>query len=390
MSEMDELYKALLGDKEEKEAFSLSDIINIVKDYFNYLWSKKWIIVAVGLLGGVIGLIHNITKPINYTAHYSFSVATSSGSSSSSMLLNLVGMGNGNLDAFSGDNVLELLRSKELMESALLQPTVYNGDTITFMEYSLIVDSVRAKCESGELEKPEDEGMFYICDIQFPYGQERSTFSREQDSVLMAKAATLVLKNVASSRRDKKLSFMDYSFTYPDEAFAKEFSKIHLQTAHEFYISTKTEMVRKNVASFERRADSVRKELDRSLTRRAVFLDSNKDASGLYISSQAQKIQTDIELLAATYSEIMKNVETLKLDLVRETPLINTIDTPKYPLENDKTRKLKSIALGGIIAGFLICFILIAIHYIEYMKKKMEEEASQLPAPKESNQNDER
>lgn len=183
---------------------------------------------------------------------------------------------------------------------------------------------------------------------------------------------------------------MDYSFTYPDEAFAKEFSKIHLQTAHEFYVSTKTEMVRKNVASFERRADSVRKELDKSLTRRAVFLDSNKDASGLYISSQAQKIQTDIELLAATYSEIMKNVETLKLDLVRETPLINTIDTPKFPLENDKTRKLKSIALGGIIAGFLICFILIAIHYIEYMKKKMEEEASQLPAPKESNQNDER
>jgi hypothetical protein len=297
-------------------------------------------------------------------------------------------MGNGNLDAFSGDNVLELLRSKELMESALLQPTVYNGDTITFMEYSLIVDSVRAKCESGELEKPEDEGMFYICDIQFPYGQERSTFSRAQDSVLMAKAATLVLENVASSRRDKKLSFMDYSFTYPDETFAKEFSKIHLQTAHEFYVSTKTEMVRKNVASFERRADSVRKELDKSLTRRAVFLDSNKDASGLYISSQAQKIQTDIELLAATYSEIMKNVETLKLDLVRETPLINTIDTPKFPLENDKTRKLKSIAVGGIVAGFLICFILIAIHYIEYMKKKMEEEASQLPAPKESNQND--
>lgn len=389
MSEMDELYKALLGEKEEKEAFSLSDIINVVKDYFNYLWSKKWIIVAVGLLGGVIGLIHNIIKPVNYTAHYSFSVASSSGSSSSSMLLNLVGMGNGNLDAFSGDNVLELLRSKELMESALLQPTVYNGDTITFMEYSLIVDSVRVKCESGEIEKPEIEGVISICDIQFPYGQERSTFSRAQDSILMAKAATLVLESVASSRRDKKLSFMDYSFTYPDEAFAKEFSKIHLQTAHEFYVSTKTEMVRKNVASFERRADSVRKELDKSLTRRAVFLDSNKDASGLYISSQAQKIQTDIELLAATYSEIMKNVETLKLDLVRETPLINTIDTPKFPLENDKTRKLKSIAVGGIVAGFLICFILIATHYIEYMKKKMEEEASQLPAPKESNQNDE-
>ncbi|MDD3196201.1 MAG: hypothetical protein PHU68_10455 [Paludibacter sp.] len=63
-------------------------------------------------------------------------------------------------------------------------------------------------------------------------------------------------------------------------------------------------------------------------------------------------------MYAAVYGEVLKNLETLKLDLARETPLVQIIDTPRYPLKKDKLGKIKGIALGGFLAGVLIVGLL--------------------------------
>ena len=56
-----------------------------------------------------------------------------------------------------------------------------------------------------------------------------------------------------------------------------------------------------------------------------------------------------------------------KITLRKETPLIQIIDSPIFPLEKTKVSKLKFLIIGGILASFLIILYLI----FSQMYKKM-------------------
>ena len=250
------------------------------------------------------------------------------------------------------------------------------------MEYSLICDSVRASCLERDSKEGEEEERVSICDVEFPYGQSRSSFSRVQDSILLSKAGALLQTNVMVEKRDKKLSYVEYVFTYPDEAFAKAFATSHLNQVSSFYVNTKTELSRLNIESFQDQADSVRRELDKALSSRAYYADGNMNAARQIVGVQLRKLETDIQILATSYAEMIKNIEVLKLDLARETPLIQIIDSPIFPLPNDKMRKAKGIVVGGFLGGFLSCLALVAFCYYLQLKEQMSVEVTTLPTEK--------
>ena len=61
----------------------------------------------------------------------------------------------------------------------------------------------------------------------------------------------------------------------------------------------------------------------------------------------------------AILTELVKNLELAKLALRRETPLIQVIDKPIFPLAIDRFGKLKGLLLGGILFVVLISIYLI-------------------------------
>jgi hypothetical protein len=54
-----------------------------------------------------------------------------------------------------------------------------------------------------------------------------------------------------------------------------------------------------------------------------------------------------------------------KVTLRKETPLIQILDSPIFPLKKDKVGKLKGIVFGGFIAWFFLSLFLIAKKLIE-------------------------
>ena len=72
----------------------------------------------------------------------------------------------------------------------------------------------------------------------------------------------------------------------------------------------------------------------------------------------------------------MKNIEVMKLDLARETPLIKVIDEPIYPLMNNKKGKLASMIKFGLALGFLAVIGLIIMYYVNSIKAEMKEKES--------------
>ena len=62
----------------------------------------------------------------------------------------------------------------------------------------------------------------------------------------------------------------------------------------------------------------------------------------------------------AVLTNLVVQLELAKITLRKETPLIQILDKPIFPLERIKIGKAKSAVIGGFVFGFLTIIILIS------------------------------
>jgi hypothetical protein len=194
---------------------------------------------------------------------------------------------------------------------------------------------------------------------------EREHFIRVQDSLLYDLNKTITEDKLSVEKRGKEVNIINISFLNEDELFAKLFTEKLIGIVSEFYIQTKTKNITINLERMELRADSVRQEYERALSDQADYYDQNMNPAKRSVMVEQQKIQTRIQLAGTTYTELMRNIEILKLDLVQQTHLIQVIDTPIEPLEIEQLGKRKGIVFGGFLGGFLDVAWLLAVYYYE-------------------------
>lgn len=367
----------LQPEETQGKKISFADIKKIVIDYCSYLWDKKWFVVAAGVIGVIIGVIHAYIYKPTYTATYKFSIESKSGGGSGLGALNMLAGFGSSSGTFSGDNLVELFRSRSMVEMALLKPIIIEKDTMNLLEYKILADSLRLKCDEINAEiDPSKYHIATLCDVTFPYGQNRESFTREQDSIIMIIASGMMQKEITIEKLDKKLSYANFSVSSKDERFAKEFSAAMINTVFDFYLKSKRDKTQRNIDEFQSRADSIRKELNKSLYAVAHYRDLNMNPSKNVLGVEQLKYQTDIQINTAAYSEIVKNIEVMKLDMAKSEPLIQEIDVPRYPLENDKKGKVKTGIKYGFVMGFLAIFVLCGIHFFQKLNSEEETENS--------------
>ena len=76
-------------------------------------------------------------------------------------------------------------------------------------------------------------------------------------------------------------------------------------------------------------------------------------------STPSKRRQVDVQANTAILTQLVAQLELSKVTLRKETPLIQIIDKPILPLEKEKLGKLKSLILGGSLAGFLTVLYLV-------------------------------
>jgi hypothetical protein len=353
----------------DNDEISLKELIVKAKEWWQYLLSKWIIILAFGLGGAVIGLVVSLLTPPKYTAKLSFAlVEKSAGGGGLADLASSFGLssmlGGGSSGAFSGDNLLEIMQSPHTIDQTLLSPVVYNGKKQNLVEVYIQFNELRKDWQKNEKNKE-------LQTLSFPIGQQRETFTRAQDSVMNGIYTKLMKSNSLSiARKDKKLSFVNVSFTSKDEVFSKLFEEKLMEVTYGFYRETRTAQSRANINMMQAKADSIKKLYESSLYKSAGYSQVNINQALAFAAVPKQKQEYNSQLYATVYTEVLKNLETLKLDLARETPIVQIIDTPRFPLEKEKLGKIKAVAIGGIAGGFLIVFYLLGAIFLKNAMKE--------------------
>ena len=358
-----------LNTNSKNPDFSLPEFLEIFKKYWNYIISKWLLILIFGVTGGILGLITSLLLKPTYTAHLSFSLVEKTSGGGLADLASTFGlsglMGGGNNSVFSGDNLLEIIQSRYAIEQTLLTAVDYKNVKETLVEVYIQSYDLRKKWEKIKL-NPD------LKNLKFPIGQNRDSFSRTQDSVLYSFYSDIISsKSLSVERKSKKLNIVNVDFISRDELFSKLFVEKLMDETYRFYSITRTAQSRSNINMMQHTADSIKSLYESALYKGAGFSQVNVNQALQFASVPRIKQENNAQLYGTVYAEVLKNLETLKLDLARETPIIQIIDTPRLPLKINKFGKAKGLIIGSFLGGFLIVgYLFLVLYFKELLEKK--------------------
>jgi LPS O-antigen subunit length determinant protein (WzzB/FepE family) len=332
---------------QEDETFSFKLLLNQYKRQLLFTLGYWKTLTVVGFITAIVAVVYAFFQPITYTARTTFVVedAKSGGGSLFSALSGSLGIDIGGMSGsnsmLAGDNVLELLRSSSLIKKTLLTKFDTTG-TNTLADIYAETYGWKAKWKSNSAINK---------DIHFNI----VPLTRLEDSLLQVMVVQIQLKEISVGKPDKKLGFFELQFSSRNEILSKLFCVNLINEATTFYINTKTSRLRKNIESLQKRADSLGLLLNRKTLSAAEASVQTLDVNLAYASPSvnAEISSRDKFMQSTVYAEIVKNLELSKTALAQESPTVQLLDTPEFPLKKNKKSKLLS-AIMGFLGGFFI------------------------------------
>lgn len=340
------------------DEISLKELIIKLKVWWNYLLSKWILILFFGVLGASLGFVYGYLKKPIYIATTTFVLEDEKSAGGMGGLAGLasiagVDLGSSGGGIFQGDNILELYKSRKMIEKTLFTVVNDGNKKQLLIDRFISFNKLRDKWKKKELQ----ELNFSIIADSINSGEQRL-----RDSVIRDIVDDINKNYLLVSKKDKKLNIITAEVKATDEFFAKNFNEQIVKNVNDFYVQTKTKKSAENVAILQHKTDSVRAVMNGAIYNAAAIADATPN---LNPTRQVQRVapiqrsQFTAETNKAILGSLVQNLEMTKVTLLKEAPLIQVVDEPVYPLQNEKFGKLKGLVIGGLVAGFLVALILL-------------------------------
>jgi hypothetical protein len=331
-------------NNEENIDISLGEILFKINRWKSFIsLNRKYFIFSI-IVGLLIGFIYSKFEKTTYKASLTFVIDEDKGGiggGAMGIASQLFDIGGSATSVFSGPNLLDLIKSKLIVESTLLTKTEYKGKYITLLEFYYKI------YENKEPLKLNDFS------------------SRGQDSILNSVYKKIIKNNLKVEQKDKKINILSIEFNSYDEIFSKSFCENIAKEVSDFYIVTKSKKAKNNVDILQKQVDSIRKELNNSIYGVASNTDNvyNLNPALNVRRIQVSKNQVDVQANTAILTQIVANLELAKVSLRKETPLIQVIDSPKLPLDSQKISLFSACLISSFVMLFFTFIILLIYNF---------------------------
>lgn len=343
---------------------ALTDIIASAKKFIKFIQSKFKLLGLLIVLGGVFAFVYYFITSPKYQATATFIVEEkSSGSGLAGMAgqlgFDISSLTGGNAGLFDGDNILEIIKSRNIIESVLLSKVdnsdSANNKTLADLYYETSGLKNKLVGKNNDLANLN----FSSINNEVNKGVAHTIL---QDSVLFIIFEKINKENLNVQRTNKKGSIISISTNSTNPQFSKLFSERLLNETSEMYIKIKVGNLSSNINRLQNKADSLQALLNRTSYQSAAL--NTFDANEAYKSSAVpeEMSQRDKIVLNTLYAEVVKNVEVLRISLINQKPIIQILDLPKFPLVNQQ-KSFFIIELIGILVGLAIGLLFLLLAY---------------------------
>jgi hypothetical protein len=340
------------GD-ERFDQFSPKKLILQVQDINRNVLRKWKIILLVAVLCGLAGGIYSFRKKTHYVAEMTFALdegAMPNPKTGFAALQQELGIYGSNLEAggvFSSIiNILELIRSRFLIEKTLRNSITINGKSYSYLDYFLNEQDFKEKWTKGT--KYEN--------LSFPLIKKDLADTLFENNIIRMSHEIISNGMINVSAKGKGTTIVSVVLVSQNELFSKYFLEELIREVTKYYLESKTERSKLNLDFIQKRVDSVRRAYNSSLFGRANFSDAHINPALQVSLVPAEKKLTDVEILRTSYVELIKDLESAKTALMKDTPLFQYLDTPILPLKKLTSNWLKFMSIFfalGLVGAYL-------------------------------------
>ena len=212
------------------DEINLKDILIKLSQYKTYLLSKKLTIIGFSFLFSIIGILISISKETEYIAELTFVVEGEKRGGSLAEISGITSqfgfdIGGSESATFSQSNILELLKSRGVIVSALLQNSKLNGKKDLLIEHYLELNKIK----ESWLQNEDFKGVSF-----------HANKSVVHDSISGAIWKSIIDEKLIVEMESDEANIINLSYSSIDDEFAKSFVETLINEMSKMYISHQT------------------------------------------------------------------------------------------------------------------------------------------------------
>lgn len=339
-------------NKEEKilieveDDFSLKEIVETVKFFFDFLKIHFFKLLLCGVIGGGIGFGIAFTSIPIYSAKIRFLMKESgSGSALMSSLGSLGSLfGGASGTASPMDRTLAILGSERIVGAALLKTINVDNQSDLAINHFIQIQDLHKAWEKDTL-------LTKLTFLKNNSKQENFDFKYRKAFRLILNMFVGEKSTLLSRAFDKKSGVFELAINTKNEAFSIEFSKLLYKELEQFIYSQSIATSGKNVAVLTNKIDSIASEL--SAVQNALARNTDRTLGLLMQEDRVdqKKMMMREQMLTIMYGEAQKNLETFKFLNESTVVGLEVISTPFSPIKPVQKSALKFTFFGFVMFG---------------------------------------
>lgn len=359
--------------QEEEEGI---DIMALLKG----LWDGRKTIIIVTAVFMVLGLVAALTMKRTYNVSTVMVPQMNSRSNSSlSSLASLAGIDLSSMNSTGGDLsplvYPQIVNSVPFRKELMYTPLHYaKADTAVSM-YTYAKEYVKPSVMSYVLkytiglpgvimnairgEKP---------DLVMPGEEEESN---EPKPLLLTKDEEKIMKVIAqnvSLAVDKKEGYLTLSVVGSEPIQTAELALKAQQLLQSEVTRFRTEKAQDNLDYIQARYNEIKKEAESYQAQLAAVKDRSQNMPTTRSKIEQERLQSKYNVASSIYSEMAKQLETAKMQVKRDTPVLTVIQPVTVPNKPSNSRA-KTLIVWTFLGGILGCGIVLGKSYLPKIKE---------------------
>jgi uncharacterized protein involved in exopolysaccharide biosynthesis len=323
---------------------------------FHFCLKRWWLLLIFGIIGAGLGFWYAYSKKPLYEGRLSFALEDNSGGGS--LLSGAMGLASelglsmgGKQDIFGGENILPILTSRKIIERVLLKPDPSSGNKKTFADQYI------------DLHLRENLPKTYK-NLSIPVGLDREKFSIGQDSLLFLAYTDIIKKRLFAGKKDRRYNLFEVTFQSQDQNLSLELLKHIVNETTIFYTELRTEKSKNLLSVLESRVNSLKGNLSASISRQGAVRDAN--VNPVFSSSLTPILTEEVNKRAygEAYATLFANLEMARLQYLKDVPLLQIIDEPRYPLKKLQ-KSIPIFTAFGFMAGLILMGMILMIFFLQ-------------------------
>ncbi len=328
-----------------ENSVSSKEVILHFIDFVKML-ARNWRVIMIGfLVGAIISLAKSLSTDVKatYKSFIVFNLELGGGGGMGQLggLANAFGIGGGNGvaggDLFTSQNFPTIVRSRVVLERALMSEVVVNGDSTLLINYVIDSSDIKTNEWAGDLfHQPFHEGINY----KFTKNKLPNEFT-PLENVIIGQVYDKLFDATTVENVETTSSIIQLNVTLNNEKLANVWAKAVLEATEKFYVEMRTKKTRNLLKVQENRLAEIRAQLNSTDKRIARINYENPNVVDPSAQFKEAQINRSSTFLNNQYMTQLATIEGLNRILIEQTPLFTIMEESRLPLETE-------LSSGGI------------------------------------------